>query len=37
MLSTEAQSDRGENVLFSQLLEEKTLVSLKNLVGPRVV
>ena len=34
MLPTETQSDRGDDVLFSQLSEERTLVSLKNLVGP---
>ena len=34
VLPTEAQIDRGDDVLFSQFSEEKTLVSLKNLVGP---
>ena len=34
VLPTEAQSDRGDDVLFLQLSEEKTLHSLKNLVGP---
>ena len=33
VLPTEAHY-RGDDVLFSQFSEEKTLVSLKNLVGP---
>ena len=35
MLPTEAQSDRGDDDLFTQLSEVKEAsVSLKNLVGP---